>query len=419
MPLHPRRIGLVLSYSLGYCRGILRGVRSYAERKPDWVFAPVDPEGTELERLLAWKPAGIIAHIFSRELAQSLAAFRKPLVNVSSIVSDLPYPCVGIDDAMIGRLAATHLLERGFRRFGFAGQPAHFYSNQREAGFRAAIESAGFKVASYHERGRSFCPRGRLWTFDAAVRHWLAALEKPVGVFAPSDSWGLQLTEMCRQQGLRIPEDVALVGVDNDDLLCELARPSLSSIAVPAELIGFEAAAVLDRLMSGPRPKPPLLPLLLPPLGVITRRSSDILAIADEDLAASVQYIREHAHRPIQVKDVLDVVLVSRRSLERRFRTTLGRSVSQEICCAHMERARNLLSRTEMSMSEVAHNSGFSAGKQLSIVFRREMGLTPSMYRRGSRRPASKLDLERGTLKSNADRLPGLPGARESRTSRH
>ena len=179
-----------------------------------------------------------------------------------------------------------------------------------------------------------------------------------------------------------MPEEVALVGVDNDDLLCELARPALSSVALPAERIGFEAARLLDQLLTRPRARSVGQPLLLAPLGVVTRRSSDVLAIDDPEVAAAVRFIREHAYEPIQVKDVLGEVPVSRRTLERRVRAALGYGIWEEIRRAHMERGRALLAETEMPMSEVAKHAGFSDARQLSVVFRQETGLTPTDYRR-------------------------------------
>lgn len=379
------RICLVLTPSLDYCRRILRGIKEYAETKPDWLLLPVAPEPQAVRALAALKPSGVIAHIYTPQIAERLQTLRRPLVNVSSVLADLPFPRVGVDDAEVGRLAALHLLERGFTSFGFVGQCHHAYSLERERGFRVAIAEAGHAVACYHERcERLFSPTGHLWALDCDVQRWVADLPKPVAIFAPNDIWGLQLAEVCRQLGLRVPEDAALIGVDNDDLLCNLARPALSSIRLPAERVGLEAAALLDRLLTGA--KAPRWPLLLPPLGVAARRSSDALAIEDADVASAVRFIREHRHLPIRVEDVLREVPVSRRGLERRFRTVLQRGLSEEIRRAHLERARELLSTTEMSLSEVARCSGFSSGVHLAVVFRQQVGLTPSAYRRRSRR---------------------------------
>jgi LacI family transcriptional regulator len=379
----PRRIGLVLSYSLAYCRGIMRGVKAYAQTKQDWIFTPVAPEDDPVTILRRLRPAGVIAHVYTTELAAALKRLRRPLVNVSGVLADFPAPRVGLDDEAIGRTAAQHLLDRGLRHFAFVGHPGHGYSVRRETAFRAAVEAAGHAVASYLDPVSHFDPRGRLWALDLRVRRWLTRLPRPVGVFACNDLWGAQLSEVCRQAGLGVPEEVAMLGVDNDDLLCDLARPSLSSVAVPAEAVGFRAAALLDRLMAGGAP--PAKPTLLGPIGVVSRQSSDILAIEDADVSEAVRYIRDRAHEPVTIDSILDTVAVSRRSLERRFRRVLGRGIWDEIRRVHVARARELLANTNMSMAEVAVAAGFSDGKHLAVVFRQELGLTPSEYRRGYR----------------------------------
>jgi len=386
-----RRIGLVFSYSLAYCRGILRGIKAFARTRDNWIFTPVNPEADAGLRVLReLEPAGVIAHVYNDALARALRSLDRPVVNVCGVLPGLTFPRVGLDDAAIGRLAAEHLIDRGLRNFAFVGHADHGYSVGREGAYRRAVRAAGFPVVSHLETRSRFEPRGRLWSFDDAVLRWLVALPKPVGVFACNDVWGAQLSEVCRQAHLRVPEDVALLGVDNDDLLCELARPSLSSVAVPSEAVGHAAGALLDRLLSGKRP--PALPTLLPPRQIVTRQSSDILAIDDPDVAAVVRAIRQRAHEQIRIDDVLDAAPVSRRSLERRFRSALGRGIGDEIRRVRMDRVRQLLADSHLPVAQVATSAGFTDGKHLSVVFRQEMGMTPTAYRRrirgGSAQPA-------------------------------
>jgi LacI family transcriptional regulator, galactose operon repressor len=191
---------------------------------------------------------------------------------------------------------------------------------------------------------------------------------------------GSQVSEFCRQLGFRVPDEVAIVGVDDDDLLCELSRPSLSSVALPGERIGYEAAVLLDRWLRGLRP--PKKVVVLPPVGVVVRQSSDLMAVPDPQVSAALRFIREQADRPLHVQDVLREVPMARRALERRFRKWLQRSISEEIRRIHLERSRQLLSQTDLPLSAVATQSGFTDGRQLSVVFRRETGLTPSAFRR-------------------------------------
>jgi len=381
-PLH---IGLVFGYGLAYYREILRGIMSFAEARPRWIFTPIapDPEAVRAVRPLAHD--GYIAHIFTPGMGKALARLRKPVVNVSGVLPRLAIPRVGVDHEAAGCQAADHLLDRGLRHFGFFGYPDHAYSIGREEGFRLRVEAAGYRVESYYAPNPSNIDPTGLWRWDDELQRWLSGLGRPVGILASNDVQGVQLSEACRQEGLRVPDEVALVGVDNDDLLCEMSRPSLSSVALPGERIGHEAARLLDLLMTVPESIDQIPSLRLPPLGVMTRGSSDMLAIGDVDVTAAVRFIRSHSHEPIRVVDVLDVITVSRRSLERRFRAALGRGIGEEIRRSHMERAKGLLSETEMPISLVATNSGFSEPKQLSAVFRQEMEMTPTEYRRRSR----------------------------------
>ncbi len=383
------RIGLMFTHGLAYCRSVLHGIEAYAETRPHWVFAHLAPETRAIQRLESLELDGVIGHIFTNALAEALLKLPGPLVNVSSVLFDATIPRVGVDDSHCGALAAEHLIERGFRHFAFVGHRDHAYSVRREIGFRQIIDAAGYRIASYYEpRGQTFDPLGRLRTLDENIHGWIRSLPNPVGIFAPNDIWGEQLTEVCRQTGPRVPEDVAIIGVDNDDLFCRLARPSLSSIALPGGRVGYKAAALLDRLMAGAAP--PKQPLLLPPLGVIARRSTDIVAATDPEVVAAVRFIREQGHRTLTAKEVLRSVPISRRSLERRFRRELGRTLLDEIHRVHVERARSLLADTDLPMPVVASRSGFSDAKQLSIRFRQSTGVTPTTYRRKFRNETAK-----------------------------
>ncbi len=381
-------IGLVFDYTFGYQRGVLRGIKQYAQAKPHWILVPHDAHGFTRRALRTMPSDAFIVSVVNKELVGVLQSVRRPLVNVASVLPDVPFPRVGVDHRQVGELAFRHLRDRGLHNLGFVGHAKHFYSTEREAGFRQALTPSHHTYRCFYEHpAKSYRQRGRLLALTARLQRWLRALPKPAGVFACHDVWGLQVVEACRLTGLRVPDDVAVIGVDNDDLLCELARPSLSSIIVPAEQIGYEAAAMLERLMrSG---KHPLKPRLIPPAGVVTRQSSDILAGSDGDVTAAVRFIRDHAHVPLDVSEVLRAVPVSRRSLEQRFRATLERGVGEEIRRVHLERAKNLLATTNLSIAEVAQQAGFTSLHYLSRVFRQETGQTPTLYRRQFRVPVA------------------------------
>ena len=205
---------------------------------------------------------------------------------------------------------------------------------------------------------------------------WLKPLPKPIGILTWTTNCGREVINACRKAYLLIPEQIAVLAADEDELLCELCNPPLSGIALTSERIGYEAAATLDRLMQGHRPTENLI--LIEPTGVISRQSTDTLAIDDEDVARALSFIRSHATKPIQVKDVLCEVAVSRRRLERQFQEILGRTPAAEIRRMHFEHAKNLLAETDMTVPEVAEASGFGSREYLAYAFKTETGPTPS-----------------------------------------
>jgi LacI family transcriptional regulator len=379
----PLRIGLILDYTQGYPRGVLFGIRRFAETRSNWILVLHEASEFDARTLRVMQPDGVIALVVNQKLADVLKSQKRPVVNVSFVLRDSPFPRVGVDNREIGRLAVRHLADRGLRHFGFAGHSQYFYSAEREAGFREALEvlAGGYDSCScYHERpGRSYRERGRLLALSSGLQRWLRGLSKPVGVFAYHDLWGVQLIEACRQAGQRVPDDVAVIGVDNDDLLCRLSRPALSSIIIAGERVGWEAAAILDRLLEGG--KPPREAILIPPVGVVTRRSSEVFPSSDDELVAAVRFIADNARASLQVSDVLREVSASRRSLEQKFRAVLRHGIAEEIRRVHVELAKDLLVTTALPIAEVAAQAGFTSAQALSRIFRKEMGCTPGAYR--------------------------------------
>lgn len=379
-PRKQDRIALVFDYDLAYPRGVLRGIKAFAQSTPNWILVPLGNRSETLRTLRLAKPSGVIALVTSGTLLRTLESLDCPVVDVGTLVSDDSLSRIAVDNRKVGRMAASHLCDCGLRHFGFVGHPRHFYSKEREAGFRERLMEGGFDHSSFYERQkRSFRERGRLLVFDRGLQRWLRSLPKPVGIFACHDVWGLQVIEACRMVGLRVPEDVAVIGSDNDDILCELARPSLSSIVVPGERIGFEASRLLHRLLM--RGKPARTPILFPPAHVVPRQSSNLLAGKDPDVAAALRFIHDHAARPLKVEEVLTAVPASRRSLERRFRKVLGRGLGEEIRRVRLDGVKNLLATTSLSVEEIARRTGFSSIYYLSRVFRHDVGLTATAYR--------------------------------------
>ncbi|MBA3699649.1 MAG: XylR family transcriptional regulator [Planctomycetes bacterium] len=374
-------IALVFSFSLSYCRGVLRGISRYAADRPDWTLTPLTPGPDLAASLAAVKPRGIIAHIYERKLARLLSTLNKPLINVCGIMPQLSFPRIGIDDQQVGELAARHFLDRGLRSFACIGHPAHGASIARELSFRTTLLKHGCGSDRYHVNpAHPFDPTCTTPLLGKDIGTWLKALPRPTGIFCANDILASQVVEACRQHGVAVPEHVAILGVDNDDLLCGLARPPLSSIALPEQEVGLQAAIHLDRLLRGER-RILAKPLLLAPLQVVARQSTDLSAIPDVEVARACGVIQMQSHRRLSVSDVANQVGVGRRTLERRFRAVLGRGLAEEIRRCHVERAKELLADPHLSLAVVAERAGFGSGKQFAAAFRGLTGLTPRMFR--------------------------------------
>jgi LacI family transcriptional regulator len=280
---------------------------------------------------------------------------------------------------MIGRMAADHLLDRGFQQFAFCGFTGHEWSRKRADGFVKRVRSAGFPCVPYESPWGG--PDAPAWEKEqAAIGRWLTMLSKPLGVMACNDVRGQHVLDACQRSGICVPDEVAVVGVDDDEVLCELCNPPLSSVTPNAQRIGYEAAALLAQLMAGAAPD--VQEQLIEPVGVTTRQSSDVLAIDNPQIAAAIRHIREHACRGLSVPELLKYVPLSRTVLERQFRKYLGRSPQAEIRAVQLKRARELLVQTDMGLRHIARLVGFEHPEYLSVVFKRESGETPGEYRR-------------------------------------
>jgi LacI family transcriptional regulator len=333
--------------------------------------------------LIEWNPHGIIAHLDDAKLARGILNLHKPTVDTACVLKGLDAPVVDVDHVTVGQMAAEHFLARGYRNFGYFGSGRAHYALLRYASFREAVERAGFEVRSCYMEYLPRLPERTSWKdVNAQVRQWLKELPKPAAVLADHDVPAHDLADMCQLLDLRVPNDVAILGVDDDEVECLLAFPPLSSVAIPAERIGFEAAKLLDRMMSGK--KPPAEPLYLPPTRIVTRQSTNMFAVDDPVVSGALLYIRNHLAEPTLSIDALaDKLVVSRRVLEKKFRTLLGRSMLSEIHRARIELARELLG-ADLQVAQIARLTGFSSPQIFATVFRRLTGVSPRQYRRES-----------------------------------
>jgi LacI family transcriptional regulator len=373
------RIALLMRPDSGFYRGVLRGIKRYAQQQRNWVFGMAARTQDLPTMLEVWKPAGVVAFVYVDEQVELLGELGIPLVSISNVDNRLAIPTVSVDDVAVGRTAAKYLIQRGFCQFGFVGFPRYLYSNEREQGFTEALIKEGYKPAIFHDSHWPDAASVWGWTSQNGIDQWLKDLPKPCALFAANDAISLRLSEICRQVNIRVPEEIALLGVDNDDLFCNLAHPQLSSVQIPLEQIGYETAWLLDQYIQGQPPEKSSI--RLPPMNVQTRQSTDIKILEDPELAAAIQYIHDHAHEMISMDNVLDELQVSRRSLERKCRKALGRSPIQELIRVRVQLAQNLLSQTQLPIGRVAQQSGFTSAKQLSTMFHKKTGLTPTAYR--------------------------------------
>jgi LacI family transcriptional regulator len=372
---------LIVETAMAYGRRVLWGINRYVVAHQPWSLSlelrelMIEPSGW----LDSWEGDGIISRSTTPKLAEAARRRGIPIVDLTDMHGPMGLPHIWNDHAQVGELAAGHLLERGFRQFGFCGFSDHDWSRRRRDAFISAVEKAGGSCDVFES---TWSPRReQTWQEQqAGIAAWLERLPKPAGVMACNDMRGLHVLDACRSLELAVPEEIAVVGVDNDKLLCELCDPPLSSVIPNPERIGYEAAKLLDGLMSGD--DLPNSPLLIPPLGVETRQSTDVLAIGDADTSAAVRFIREHACEGISVEDVLKHVPLSRSALERRFRKFLNRSPQLEIRLVQLKRVKQLLAETDLPLDRIADLAGYAHPEYMSVVFKRELGITPGQFRK-------------------------------------
>lgn len=370
----------MVNWSLAHSRRIQEGVVRFVDRGRPWVFPHGYAQEDVRQSLRDWQPDGVIAELNDPTYLHYFREFSTPIVNVSNALPATWAPRVGFDDEAIGAMAAEHLLGRGLKDFGFYGRPGLVFSEERLTGYREALRSHGHEPRVQHEELPLDPADAVRWSaLEERVVQWLDSLPLGVGVFCANDVTGVQLIEAARRAGRRIPTDLAVLGVDDDDWHARLSKPSLSSVATPSVRVGFAAAALLERLMRGE--PAPAEPIRFPPLRVVQRQSTDVVAVADAEVAQAIRFIREHVAEAINVDDVVASVPLSRRSLEYRFGRALGRTPLEELNRVRIERAKELLASTDLPMPAIAERCGLANAERLSVVFKRETGEAPTAFR--------------------------------------
>jgi LacI family transcriptional regulator len=378
------RIGLVLQTGEEHMRGVTRGVFRYLRRNPHWQIAGHGQYPLlRWDQLSQWDGDGIIAIPNQESHLRMLLKMAIPSINAGSRLLDQRLVTVAGDNQIIGTLAADHLLACGLRSFLIIGEMQWENERLRHQAFESRIAAAGLRCKTMpipvHESFASDASAHYEPDSDQVVAA-LTEIAKPVGIFAPNSVLARLVLQTAQSCGLLVPDEVAVIGVNDDPLVCESTNPALSAVVQASEKIGFEAAMRLDRLMNGRAVSP--AHTFISPLGIAARRSTDMLAVNDEDVRLALRFIRDHAHEPIDVADVAEHVSISRRSLETKMQKAIGRTPAVELQRVRLRCAKQLLAETIDPITSVVFASGFNSRQVFCHLFRRETGMTPSDYRR-------------------------------------
>ena len=374
-------VALLVETALGSGREILKGISQYVHEHDDWrIYHYTGSLGVMVPEVLEhWEGDGIIARINEPLLLDVIRQKNVPVVDVLGNVNETGFTCVKSDNAAISKLVFEHFHERGYKHFGFLGVEGEAWSEERKQEFEACVRASG-KACNCKMVSHAMKQHCSWNSYLESLAAWLIKLPQTAAVFVCSDQFAPDLVSACAVAKLRIPEDIALIGVDNDLAFCEVVRPSLSSVNADHIQVGYTAASLLGELMRGKVSQGETV--RIPPNGIVTRRSSDAFALDDEGLQRAIKLIQAKACEGIGVDDVSKVAGYSRSVLQRRFKAQLGRTVHDVILSTKLERAKELLSLTRLPLIEVALRSGFNHQEYLNHVFRERVMITPGEYRK-------------------------------------
>lgn len=375
------RVALLIETTRTYTRELLAGVRRYAAEFGPWsTFIELRAlDSSPPPWLKHWDGDGILTRTFTAEMNAAVAATGLPAVELRS--TSLPHqrPFVGMDNRLIGQAVAEHFLNRGYRQFATYGLSNERFFEQRIRNFVRRVEEAGF-VCTELPAGETDRPQDWEQTQQRLIAQ-LSALPKPVGVFAANDQLGVHLLDACLRAGLAVPEEIAVVGCENEETLCTLATPPLTSVRLDGLRVGYEAARLLDRLMQGQPAAESRV--LVAPRGIVTRESSDDLVITDSLIACACRLIRERATTGMTVEELGQALNASRSTLERRMKAALGRTPKEEILRIRFREVERLLRDSDLTLEVIAERTGFGHASYFQAAFRERYGVTPGGFRSG------------------------------------
>lgn len=376
---------LLIDFSEEYGRALLRGITRYSQAHGPWSFCKMplfirEKNGAEgiLEFAREWGAHGIIAQLYNTLGTQKIIDsgicvvaqdFKERFAEVPNITGD--YRRTGI-------MAAEYFLSKGYRNFAFYGFKEIVWSREREIGFSDRLKDSGFQVRSFNDSQER---KHQLWFYSQSpLSEWLSDLEKPVALFACDDNQASHIAEACNIAGIRIPDEVSILGVDNDEMVCNMSNPPTSSICLDTDNAGYEVAQLIEKMILEKANQ--FNDIVVEPIGIVERQSTDIYSIDDKEVLKALQFIRETISERIQVADVVKSTALSRRAVEKRFVDIVGRSIYQEIIFRRMRRAAQLLLQTKYSIWEIAVKSGFDDDKNFSRMFRGHYQMSPLQYRK-------------------------------------
>lgn len=354
---------------------ILRGIFRFA--RPDFQWRIATNFERDLKFIQSWKPEGIIAQCTDAETADFLKRLNVPVVNVARERVEITFPSLQIDDFAVGEMAARYFLDRGFQSLACYTLTDRAFMETRLAGFREVAASNGIEVSVFESKKHS--NNQMIEAPSESLQHWLRGLPDKTAILATTDALGVVLVSACRYILRSVPEELAILGVSNNELFCNLEYPPLSSIRIPGEYLGFEAARRLNELLQGSDDGTKIR--RLQPIDVASRQSTDIYCIEDDAVAAALTFIKEHFGEPINVGTISKASQVSRSSLERRFRKLLGRSILDELTSQRLKAAKKLLFSSDLSLKEISQQTGFTNSRQFSATFKKHVGEQPNSFR--------------------------------------
>ncbi|EAQ81335.1 xylose operon regulatory protein [Blastopirellula marina DSM 3645] len=374
---------LLIESSRGYGRACLHGVADYCRIHRNWQILHVERRLNEAlpEAIQHWNIDGVITRIETDDVMETIDRLGRPTVDLRGSYFPQRGATFDTDHAACAEMAVEHFVERGLRDIAYCGYPGIDFSDLRAAPFERIARQHGCRTHSFvgSQVDRDAMVRELLGESETnELGKWVQSLPRPCGILGCNDVRARQVLMSCKLAGVAVPEDIALLGIDNDLTICNLVTPLLSSIEPDAHRIGYEGAASLDRLMKGEQVEKHVL---IPPKSIVVRGSSDVMAIADREVAAIVHYISEHACSGLSVEMIANQFHLSRSSLDRRFQQELGRGIKSEIDRVRIDHAKALLRYTDLKLIAIAHHTSYSSAAKLVSAFKRITGVTPGAFR--------------------------------------